>query len=158
MAGFLERLLRPPARARAVVPGTLGAGLAGVAAANPPAAAVPAAPVPLTRVGQVRLDAAGAGTASVFCPGMDWVVDSRGVSIAGATASGASASEYLNGVSDLRYLQGTYDGANDSSGRRQLLQAGDVLYVVWAGGPANAIATFRASGLAYPAGQGRANL
>jgi hypothetical protein len=29
--------------------------------------------VPITRVGQVTLDAAGAGTASVACPGMDWV-------------------------------------------------------------------------------------
>ena len=61
-------------------------------------------------------------------------------------------------VEDLRYLQGTYDGASDSSGRRQLVEPGSVIYVVWAGGPPNAVATFRASGLAYPAGQGRANM
>jgi hypothetical protein len=114
--------------------------------------------VPITRVGQVTLDANGAGTASVACPGMDWVINQRSVSIAGATASGATAQEYLNATSDAAYLQGTYDGARDSSGRVQLLQAGDVLYCVWAGGPVASVATYRVSGLGYPAGQGRANL
>lgn len=114
--------------------------------------------VPITRVGQVRLDGAGAGTAQVHCPGMDWVIDSRSVSIANATASGATAQEYLNAQSDAAYLQGTYDGANDSSSRKQLLVPGDVLYCVWEGGNAGALATFRVSGLGYPAGQGRANL
>lgn len=112
----------------------------------------------MTRTGQVKLTAAGAGTATVACPGMDWVIDQRSVSIAPATATGASAREYLNNVGDASYLQGTYDGANDSSGRRQLLTPGDQIYCVWADGPPLATATFRVSGLAYPAGQGRANL
>ncbi len=131
---------------------------AGVAGIGPTAPAAPASGVPYTGTGQVVLNAAGAGTATVFCPGMDWVIDSRSVSIAGATASGATAQEFLNGVSDIRYLQGTYDAASDSSGRRQLLQPGDVIYVVFAAGPPGAGAIFRASGLVYPAGQGRAHL
>lgn len=114
--------------------------------------------VPISRVGQVTLNAAGAGTATVFCPGMDWVINSRSVTIAGGTAAGATAKEYLNSVSDAQYLQGTYDAANDSSGRSQLLSAGDVIYCVFTAGTAGSVATFRASGLGYPAGQGRSNM
>lgn len=123
-----------------------------------PAAPVEARPVPYRLVGQVRLDANGAGTAQVSPSGIDWIITSRSVNIAGATASGATASEYLDVVGDATYLQGTYDGANDSSARRQMLSPGQVLYVVWADGPPNAFASFRVAGVAYPAGQGAAHL
>lgn len=155
----LGRLWRA-ATAPPAAPPTAGqlAGRGVAAVSNPAPVTAPSSGVPVSRTGQVTLNAAGAGTAQVFCPGLDWVIDSRSVSIASATATGATAQEYLNGVSDVRYLQGTYDAANDSSGRRQLLAPGDVIYVVFADGPPGAVATYRASGLAYPVGRGRAHL
>lgn len=115
-------------------------------------------PVPANPVGQVRLDANGNGTAQVAPSGVDWVITSRSVSIGNDTGSGAIAREYLDAVSDARYLQGTYVGANDSSGRRQLVQPGQVLYCVWTGGPPGAVATFRVQVNQWPAGHGAAHL
>lgn len=99
----------------------------------------------------------GYGVAQIFCPGMDWVIKQRSVGIA-AAASGAVANEYLNSIAPGTYLQGTYDGVGDSSSRVQLLSPGDTLLCEFSQGVAGATATYRADGLAYPYGQGRANM
>lgn len=99
----------------------------------------------------------GYGIAQIFCPGMDWVIRQRSVGIA-AAASGAVATEYLNSIAPGTYLQGTYDGQGDSSSRVQLLSPGDTLLCEFTQGLAGATATYRADGLAYPYGQGRANM
>lgn len=100
----------------------------------------------------------GYGIAQIFGPGMDWVIRQRSVGIANAAASGAVANEYLNSIAPGTYLQGTYDAVGDSSSRVQLLSPGDTLLCEFSQGVAGATATYRADGLAYPAGQGRANM
>lgn len=116
-------------------------------------------PVPYALVDQVVLDASGNGQTQVSPAGIDFIVTSRSVTVSGATSGlNLVASEYLNSVSDSQFLQGTYNGARDTSGIRQLLVPGDTLYCVWTGGPPGATATFRATGVSWPAGQGAANL
>lgn len=122
-------------------------------------AAGDARPVPYALVDQVVLDASGNGQAQVSPAGLDFIITIRSVTVSGATSGLLIvASEYLNSVSDSQFLQGTYDGARDTSGVRQLLTAGDTLYCVWTGGPPGATATFRATGSAWPSGQGAAHL
>lgn len=100
----------------------------------------------------------GYGIAQIHCPGMDWVVRQRSVGVNSAAASGCVATEYLNSIAPGTYLQGTYDGAGDSSSRVQLLSPGDTLLCEFSQGAAGAVATYRADGLVYPYGQGRANM
>jgi hypothetical protein len=105
-----------------------------------------------SRTAQVVLDASGGGQASIFPPGMDWVINLSTVSTSTAVKV-PTANVYRNFIAQANFVEGSYTGSNDSSDTRIVLHAGEALICVWTGGDPGATAAFRVSGFQYPSGQ-----
>lgn len=98
------------------------------------------------------LDAAGDGQVTIQPPGVDWLVTLLTVATSTAVLT-PEARVYVNGTSDADLIEGSYNGARDTSDTEHPLTAGDRLIVKWTGGDAGARATVRVSGWQYPFGQ-----
>jgi hypothetical protein len=101
---------------------------------------------PLNQGGRATLSAAGAGTVTLAPTGLEqWRVTRMAVSVTTAVLE-PTAKVYVGSVSEQNLLSGTYSGALDSSDENQVLQNGQPLICIWAGGDAGAVATFSVFG------------
>jgi hypothetical protein len=101
---------------------------------------------PLNAGDSVKLDSSGGGAVTLTPTGLEqWHVTRMAVVVSTAVLE-PTAKVYVGSVSEANLLSGTYSGALDSSNEDQTLQAGQPLVCVWAGGDANATATFSVFG------------
>lgn len=103
------------------------------------------------------LDATGHGVATIGPAGVDWVIRTTTVSTS-TSVKKPQANTYRGGVSQANLVDGSSSGQGDTSDTVILLQPGEQLSCVWDGGDAGATAFLRVTGVAWPAGQGVANV
>lgn len=111
----------------------------------------------LTQGAGARLSAAGAGQIELTPSGEDWLIVLTRVNTTDPTntyVNEPTVTTYRSIVSSSNEIDNTYSGFSATSDTRILIQAGESLIAVWAGGPALAFATLRVEGVCAPAGQG----
>lgn len=98
------------------------------------------------------LDSTGAGGVDLYPAGGDLVVTKTTVTVSTDVAE-PTANIYRGGVSTVNLIEGTYSGSNDSTDARYLVQMGQAVSAVWAGGDAGATATLVVEGALFPPGR-----
>lgn len=105
------------------------------------------APARFTAANSVVLDSSGRGEITLAPPasGGGWNVELTTVYVSTRVAE-PTFRLYLNGVSPVNLLEGSYSGAQDSSDTSHRVEPGSALVGVWEGGDPGARATLRVSG------------
>lgn len=102
---------------------------------------------PWTYPAHVTLDSNGNGQVLIPSPGLDVVTSTVAVRVSSQTKQ-PRFDLYIDSIDPSTWLEGTYTGALDLTDTPHTLQAGGVLYGVWTGGDAGAIATIIVRGQA----------